>query len=311
VDYIGYKTRSIDPITLKHTVIDMGRQGVRSIMFAGEGEPLLHPKLDFVINWTKAANIDVAITTNGVPLTTRFVDSCLHNISWIKVSMNGGSTSYAQVHKARPKDYNLVWDNLRYAVKVRNSNKLDTVIGIQCVMLPENTQDLDELCFKARETGLDYIVIKPYSQHKSSITRTYEDIKYEQDTQTRLDTLAQTYSTKDFQVIVRHKSMDSWNQGEHTYKKCYSTPYMWAYIMASGDVYGCSAYLLDERFRYGNINESSFRDIWLGEKRRTSIAYVANELDIHECRLNCRMSKVNQFLWDVKQGESNPHKNFI
>ena len=78
--------------------------------------------------------------------------------------------------------------------------------------------------------------------------------------------------------------------------------------MASGDVYSCSAYLLDERFRLGNINQAGFQDIWEGELRHANWRLVTQELDIHECRLNCRMDKANRYL---AQFGRVPNVNFV
>jgi len=54
----------------------MGLLGVRSIMYAGEGEPLLHKDLPKFVKTTKESGIDVSITTNG---TTggNFTSSCV------------------------------------------------------------------------------------------------------------------------------------------------------------------------------------------------------------------------------------------
>src|SRR5690349_17098614 len=45
VDYIGYKLRKIDRSVFRDAVYSMASIGVKSVMFAGEGEPLLHPDL--------------------------------------------------------------------------------------------------------------------------------------------------------------------------------------------------------------------------------------------------------------------------
>ena len=109
VDYIGYKPNVLPLEGLKATISNMAESGIRSIMFAGEGEPLLHKNLAEIINHTKSVGIDVAITTNGVMLTERFLEECLHSISWIKVSMNGGThETYAKIHQTKPHDFDLV-----------------------------------------------------------------------------------------------------------------------------------------------------------------------------------------------------------
>lgn len=304
VDYIGYKPRSISLDTMKTCIDSMSRNGVKSIMYAGEGEPLLHKNIVDVVNYTKEAGIDVAFTTNGVLMTDKFVEECLHNVTWVKVSLNAGTPeAYAKVHQTKAEDFETVLSNISYAATWRDIHELKTSIGVQVVVLPENFDTIESLIVEAVVSGADYVVLKPYSQHHSSVNKYEIDYKAWDE---QLSRLASVHSNGHFQVIYRRESALA---TEQKYSKCYSTPNMWAYIMATGDVYSCSAYLLDERFNLGNINEKSFEEIWLGDKRRKNLEFVENELDISECRLNCRMDKANEYLWQLKNPA--PHHNFI
>ncbi|MDA1110873.1 MAG: radical SAM protein, partial [Nitrospinae bacterium] len=174
VDYIGYQTVFLDPDILKSRLSEMGRLGVKSIMYAGEGEPLLHKKLPEIIRHTKDSGIDISITTNAVALTQAWALEAMSSITWIKTSINAGTPeTYAQIHQTKPEDFHKVLSNLETAVKIRNQKNWDCTLGSQMVLLPENEKEALTLAKTMKAVGCDYLVIKPYSQHNSSITRTY------------------------------------------------------------------------------------------------------------------------------------------
>jgi GTP 3',8-cyclase len=286
VDYIGYKTVQLDADVMAERFAEMGALGVKSIMFAGEGEPLLHKRINDMVCDCVEAGIDVAFTTNGVLLDKL---TTLPACEWVKISLNAGTAAtYAKVHRTKEKDWDAVWENIRDAVKRKGA----CTIGVQMVVLPENEHEAPLLQALCDEAGVDYCVFKPYSQHKMSITRQYEGYK-----PINLPAGKRT--------VIREEAIKT--EG-HAYEKCSATPYLWSYVMASGDVYSCSAYLLDDRFRLGNLGVDSFQSIWQGEKRRANWTLVKDTLDIKECRVNCRMDKANRYLAGFDTQE---HVNFV
>jgi GTP 3',8-cyclase len=309
VDYIGYKTKMLRLDILKERLYEMGKLGIKSIMYAGEGEPMLHKEIHEIARLTKAAGIDVAFTTNATVISENFLDVGLPATSWMKVSLNAGTPStYANIHRTKEKDFHRVIGNLKKLVESRNQRRIPVVLGIQTLLLPENMHELEILAKIARdEIGLDYLVIKPYSQHLFSITNQYS--KFDYSPFLKMSAKFEKYNTDRFNVVFRENTMRKY-VSDVTYKKCEATPFLWAYVMADGSVYGCSAYLLDDRFNYGNLNENSFLDIWHGEKRRQSFEFVRDGLDIGDCRRNCRMDEANRYINGLKNN-SFLHSNFI
>lgn len=299
VDAIGYPAILFDTDILTRRMAEAARLGVKSVMFAGTGEPLVHKRISAITRSAIESGLDVAFTTNGVLLDRlEPINLC----TWIKISLNAGrQDTYAAIHKTKPEDWDKVWRNIEGAVK----RKGKCTIGVQCVVLPENVYEMRELASLCVDAGVDYLVLKPYSQGTFSITRQYEGTDY-----AAMRSYLQgvkDFDTKTFKVIYRSQAMEQEISGAHNYDKCRATPFFWAYAMADGRLFTCSAHLLDDRFCIGNLNEHSFQELWEGEGRRKQWELMKT-FNIKQCRLNCRMDKPNRYLADFTRTK---HISFI
>ncbi|MDH5326615.1 MAG: radical SAM protein [Gammaproteobacteria bacterium] len=311
VDYIGYRPVRLDTNILEQRISEMGRLGIKSIMFAGEGEPMLHKDISQHVLFCKESGIDVSFTTNATVVRDEFIHNALAHTQWIKVSINAGTAkTYASIHRTKDQDFYKALENLRNMVAYRNENNLNCTIGAQILLLPENVNEVETLAKLCRDDiGLDYLVVKPYSQHRFSETTIYENIDYR-----LFENKAAIWgelSSDKFKLVYRGNAISKYIEYKQpSYQSCHATPFFWAYVMADGSVYGCSAYLKDTRFCYGNINDLTFKKVWHSDARKNNFHFINNELDIKDCRKNCRMDEVNRYLESVSE-QNIQHVNFI
>ena len=284
LDFMGYKQNFIETKRLKTIISAMSTLGVKSIMFGGEGEPLIHPDIVEIIRHTKEVGIDVALTTNGVLLTEEVAEEILPYLSWIKISLDAGTSStYSKIHRTKAEDYFTVMRNIVIANGIKAIERYRCAIGVQAIMIEENESELELFVKKAKAMGIDYTVLKRYSQHgssKNTCSSIISNRKY------------QDLSTDKFSVIVRDGK-------QQNYTICRALPF-WSYISSNGDVWGCSAHIGNKKFLYGNIYSQCIDDIWWDKEE--------NIPDVSTCRPYCRMNKCNEYLEDLVDGK---HNNFI
>lgn len=308
LDFMEYPDTKLDYEVLKTRLTEMSELGVKSVMFAGEGEPTLYKPLPEILDHCTKVNIDTSLTTNMVPFTERNTENFVRNCKWIKVSINAGNAeTYAKIHRTKEADFDRVIENMKRSVKIKKENGYNCTIGAQILMVSDNYHTVVELAERMSEVGIDYLVVKPYSQHLLSITERYKDFDYSN--YLYLEDELKKYNSEEFKVIFRAGTMKKLSDSTERYDKCNSVPFFWGYIMSEGTVYGCSCFLNNDKFKYGNIHENSFKEIWEGEKRKEGYLFMQNELDIQACRVNCRMDEINRYLWELKNPSE--HVNFI
>jgi radical SAM protein with 4Fe4S-binding SPASM domain len=303
LDWINKKYQDINPEVLNRTFKEMDACGVKSVMFAGEGEPFLHPDIcEFVIN-AKSAGLDVAMATNGVLFTEEKIRRCLPHLSWVRYSLDAGTAdTHSKIHKCGKKDFEKTLDNIRKAVAFKKQNNYPVIIGVQFLIIPENLNEIGPFIEIMKDIGVDNVQLKPYSQHPLSKNRFSLDV-------TMIDKISKNsseYGDDSFQVIFRQKSAHRVVE-EKPYNECYGLPF-YALIEADGSIIPCNLFHTRSEFSYGNLYHETFSEIWRSEKRHDVIAKI-KEMGIETCRKGCRLDPANRYLDELKH--PHPHANFI
>lgn len=304
VDYLGYQPRFLDKDIILRDILHMSKRGLKSVICSGEGEPLLNKDMPEIANTIKSYGIDVAMSSNGVLMTKDIAKECLKAFTWIRFSVASmEEDSYDKIQRGKTGDLEKVKGNLEDAVKVKREQNLKTTLGVQCLLLPENIHQLVDMAKQLSEIGVDYLTIKPYSQHLHS-ENTFQ-VDYEE--MLALENDIKQYENETFKIYFRANAMKKVHH-EKCYKECLGLPFM-THIDSGGNVWPCVAHIGTEEFCYGNIYEQTFEEIWEGSKKSEVIKKI-NGSDINKiCREACRLDEINKYLDELKNpGE---HVNFI
>lgn len=305
-DYIEYPNRRLDTTRMLNFIDEVSECGLKSLLFAGEGEPLLHPDIDKLIIRAKERNIDAGLFSNGQMLKKELAEKILPGLSFIRFSFNGGTEdNYSKIHHVSHKVFDNVIQNIREAADIRRRENLPVDIGAQYVLLPENMDTVVDAANILKDAGIDYFVIKPFMQRPFQSYVMKQD--FDKDRVEEIFDKLTSISNDTFSVIIR-KEFSSDN-GHRNYSHCFGTSFI-TVLNSAGDLSTCLPYWDKKEFSFGNIYENSFSEIWNGEKRKKITEYLEKELPVHQCPPLCRQNDINQFLWEIKD-PSVKHINFI
>ena len=308
-DFAKKSSLELDTEVICKRLGELGRMGVRSILYSGEGEPLLHKDLPRLIDCAKKSGIDVALATNGSLGSFKLWQEVLPRLTWVRFSLDAATPEvYALVHKVSKGTFSKTIKSIKDAVEVKRKGRLGVAIGVQFLVLEENFKDLEAAIKLVMGIQADYISIKPYSLHP--LMKAKKEVSYARDLTDKIDAIVKKNKGKSkTAVIFRKEAMETYMRKEKKFSCCRAMPF-WGHISAAGDFFTCGVFVGDNRFMAGNIYKEDMQSIIYGPKRKAAITYGQEKIDISGgCRLNCRMGRINEFLEYL---ENKPdHLNFI
>ena len=292
----------IDADRLISVISELPAVGTKSIFYSGEGEPLLHKRLPEVISHTAGLGLDQALNTNGSALKGAVMERILPHMSWVRFSVNGvNDADYAFNHRTSPGQCKMVTGNIQAAAEFKAKHNLAATLGIQCVHMGQQPDEIFELAHRFKELGGGYFSLKQFNEHPAN--------PYQQDKTPVREDFYRLLELNDanFQAHVRMPFGDA--EPKRTYKSCLALPFF-AEIVADGQVYACGPHLGEAAFSYGNIYDADFRTLWSEGNREKVENHVQGIDDLdHVCMPNCRLNEVNKFLWNLAHPPE--HVNFI
>lgn len=294
LDWVKGGGIDIDRDVMLNTLEEIASCGVKSVMFSGEGEPLIHKDICDFVRTAYELGLKVSITTNGVLFSKEKAEKCFPYLSWIRFSVDAGTReNYAKIHKTKEKDFDIVIENIRHAVGIKKENNYNVNISAQTLLIPDTIGEAEKLTQIIKNTGADNIQIKPYSKHPESINEfivDYTNLK-------GLKKKVEKFMDKNFQVIYREETIERLRR-KRGYKECNGI-YFFALIDARGNILPCNLFYDKPEFSYGNLHKKGFKEIWDGEKRKEVLEKLRKR-DIELCREVCRVDAHNQWLNRIK-----------
>lgn len=305
-DYIGYPNRKLKTDRTLGLIDELADLGLKSILFAGEGEPLLHPNIAKLVHRAYQREIDSAIFTNGQLLSEKLARALLPDLTFVRFSFNGGSgDNYARVHSVKAKVFDIVVQNIRKSVEIREKYGLSTDIGAQFVLLPENRDYLLPAVETLKQCGVDYVAVKPFMQRKAQSYQLSDQLSLEVNAD--LFEAVEKLADETFKVVIRRNTFEEY--GVRNYHHCYGTPFI-SVLNSAGMVSACLTYWERDAFGFGSIYENSFKEIWHSDRRAKVKRHLECQISPQDCPPNCRPNAINEFLWDLQHPEVK-HINFI
>lgn len=299
-----FQDKNYDSLPLKlarEIVRQLAHVQVCGLIFTGGGEPLCYPRLKELITLARKLGLDIGFITNGSLITDDIAKTLLRNCTWIRVSLDAASQElFEKIHGLNGYAFDRVIENINLLTKTKKRLKSHTTVGIGYLTSDFTKDDMYRMTLLSKKLGVDYLQFRPLQIHlNGKFAYRRMDIAREIEKCLR-------HSNEKFKVLYSQHKYEMMRDKDYgrNYKKCYGHQFA-TVIGADAKVYICCHMRGNAKYCIGDLNKSTFIEIWNSPRRRK----VAENIAFKDCIPLCRDNTFNQILWNIKQPRE--HENFL
>jgi len=290
--------------------------GIKAILLNGGGEPSTHPAFKEMLYKIKEKGMEIGIISNGGLLDDELRRAIIDTTLYIRISLDAAKKeTHNKIHDPKnPEKDNLdtILDNIKKLVHLRNEKKKNIEIGVGFLVSRDNYGEILEAARTVKETGADYIQIRPAIDYKDVIPKKQctnvgamqqfpESILFEIRKQTEE---ARKLEDESFRVIALLYRFSEIVDRGRDYDKCYAHCVAGT-IGADCKVYLCCQHKLNPAFCIGDLRENTFSEIWNSKKRQD----IINSVNVKHCP-PCKNNGHNK-IFDYLAEKDKKHVNFL
>jgi radical SAM protein with 4Fe4S-binding SPASM domain len=277
---------------------DMAECGVKAIAIIGDGEPTLNPGLCPFVTKLRNLGVDPAVATNGLLLDKEKIDILTSSLTWMRFNISGVD-KYESIMGAQPGSFAKFERVVRQSVDVKRK----CTIGLQMVLIPDAFSEVIPLARKAVEWGVDYLVIKQFSDGGAGMPMHFDMDEYskvEGDLK-----IAEALSTDRTSIIVKWSAIaDSKSitkENKWKFDRCLDLPFIFQ-VSGDGGCYPCGYHFGNPEYCYGSLIDSRLKDILHSDRYWDIVKKCADTPLDKLCTGQCRHCSSLDFLDKVVKG---------
>jgi len=269
--------------------------GVKGLCISGGGEPTLHRGVPGLLQYAVGKGMKTAMFTNGTKMNEVLADA-MFACQFISISINA----------ADPRTYKAIMGvdffdrvNANINILVRRKGSSKTFLCARMLILPENYQQIHQVCKWAKDIGLSGFNVRPVDFERS-------DIEGHKKLDLPIGVIQEEFAkcheeeTADFKVFTVTHKFDPKLHVIHDFNECLAPPLLIP-ILQDGNAYLCVDKKMEKEYRLGPAypNPERILDWWGGDRHRQMMKMQ----DISRCS-RCTFGQYNRQIEYVARNDS-------